>query len=170
MEEKWEVCWGQEMDRPQCGGMERVSLITVLQEKKKKHRKDRQTQKKGDKNRETANPDDYLLVVSREVVLKMLIQYEFYKTVNQDDKCVSKQIIPLWTGPISAGPCVRAGCRPLITVTRSDHKHTHMQGDVSHIQTPCFIRKYALSLQVQKSQTSDSFWIPPPALSFGKNV
>lgn len=39
---------------------------------KKKHRKDRQTQKKGDKKRETANPDDYILVVSTDDVLKML--------------------------------------------------------------------------------------------------
>lgn len=37
-EEKRGLSWGQEMERPQGGGMERVSLITLLQEDEKTQR------------------------------------------------------------------------------------------------------------------------------------
>lgn len=62
------------MDRPQAEGMERVSLITLLQEDKKTQ-KDRHKRKKETKEREreseTVDHDHYLFTVSTENVVKM---------------------------------------------------------------------------------------------------
>lgn len=64
------------MDSPQSGGMERVSLITLLQ-KKRRHRKTDKTEKGYERGRENDTVNNYyLLIVSTENVLKCLVKYE----------------------------------------------------------------------------------------------
>lgn len=126
-EGKWEVRWGQEMDRPQCWGMERVSLIMLLlEDRKRKTDKKRKQRRWGEGHRMRKW---VMIIYSSWTYWKCLEQCDLsrksieYSLLDSETRvclfCV--WIIPLRTGPIRAGACVCAG---LVTIYGSDHKHT----------------------------------------------
>jgi len=115
-EENWEVLWGQEMDRPQGGGMERVSLITLLQTYKRQQDRN----KKGEgKRRWVINNHEQNM--RTETIQTM-------SSVERTVVCV--QIVPLWVSPV--GDRVSVCCGSLMAVHRSAHKHTHAERHQSH--------------------------------------